>query len=352
MIACAKFPRRIIVIILLVIVFSPIMVNPVHAAPQLYEYYNASWFDKLHPANDNWVAQTFTATGDHSVTNVKLKLKRPLAGGDNPGTLYLLIKAVNSNGLPTGATLSSGTSDGNTLTKDEQGEWRSFAMSSCTLENGGKYALILYNGPGYDPVNWFVDAPDPYAGGNALESNNGGTTWIVRNDFDMNFEVWGEPPAAQVPVKKVKPFLDSSSSAPEYSMPGKPDVMITRVYTQSRQVIAGNPVIIYSNIANRGDLAGAYTATLKINGEVESTRTGVIQGKIAVPLEFTVYREEPGIYHVDLNGQKTYFTITGNSAQKESSFNGRSLAVILWCILVITVISALLFLVLTRRKSY
>lgn len=352
MISKVKSSKRIIAIILLFVAFSPILSNPVYAAPQLYEHYNASWFDKLQASNNNWVAQTFTAASYHSVTIVKLKIKRSFSGGDNPGTLHLLIKAVNSNGHPTGPILSSGTTNGNTLPKVDPGEWRSFTMSSCILENGGKYALILYNNPGYDSVSWYVDTPDPFADGKTLESNNGGTTWIVRDNYDMNFEVWGEPPAAVGPAQTDKPFLDSSSSAPEYSMPGKSDVMITRVYTQSSQVMAGNPVIIYSNVANRGNLADQYTATLKINGKVESTRTGAIQGNVAVPLEFTVYREEPGTYDVDLNGQKTYFTIIENNAQKESSFSGKSLAVIIWGILAITVIAALLFLIITRRKSY
>ena len=146
--------------------------------------------------------------------------------------------------------------------------------------------------------------------------------------------------------------MDSSSSAPEYSLPSKSDIKVTRVYTQSSQVAAGSPAVIYSNVANRGDLSGEYTATLKINGEVESTRTGMIQGNIAVPLKFIVYREEPGTYDVEINGQKTYFTILDNNTDKGPPLSVKSLALILWSILVITVMAALSFMIATRRKSY
>jgi len=277
-------------------------------------------------------------------------IKRYAAGGDNPGTIYAVIKAVNTSGSPTGPVLSSGTTNGNTLTKDYPGEWRTITMSSYTIKKNTMYALILYNASGYDGFGWFVADGNPYSGGNALESVDGGATWITRSTFDMNFEVWGLPPEVNAKQPE-KPFADSSSSSPEYSLPGKSDVKITRVYAQSSQVAAGNPAVIYGNIANRGDLADSYEATLIINGKIEATRSGTIPANVAIPLEFTVYRDVPGTYQVDLNGQKTFFTIVENNSGIESGANSRSLALIIWGILVIAVAVSLSIVIARHRKS-
>ena len=166
----------------------------------------------------------------------------------------------------------------------------------------------------------------------------------------MNFEVWGLPATINTEQPE-KPFADSSSSSPEYSLPGKSDVKIIRVYAQSNQVAAGSPAVIYGNVANRGNLADAYEAILTINGKMEATRSGTIPGNVAIPLEFTVYRDVPGTYQVDLNGQKTFFTIVENNSTGPGT-NNRLLALILWGILVIAVITALLIVITRRRKSY
>ena len=134
---------------------------------------NASWFDLLSVQSTNWVAQTFTAISNHKVTSVKVLIKRYASGGDNPGTIYAVIKAVNSSGSPTGPALASGTTNGNTLTKGDPGEWRTITMSSYTIKKNTMYALILYNTSGYDPFGWFVADGSPYSGGNALESVDG-----------------------------------------------------------------------------------------------------------------------------------------------------------------------------------
>jgi hypothetical protein len=38
---------------------------------------------------------------------------------------------------------------------------------------------------------------------------------------------------------------------------------------------------------------------------------------MAVPMEFTVTKDKPGVYELELNGQKTYFTIIGTAAVTE-----------------------------------
>ena len=106
-------------------------------------------------------------------------------------------------------------------------------------------------------------------------------------------------------------------------------------------------------MANRGETEGPYTAVLKINGQVEETKSGILQGNTAVPLKFTIYREQPGTYEVDVNGQKTFFTIIGEGTKTGlSSGNTNLLALILWGILVLAVIAALTIVLIRRRQSY
>ena len=135
--------------------------------------------------------------------------------------------------------------------------------------------------------------------------------------------------------------------------PKPADNRVINIYTQPRQAAANQPVTIYANMANRGEVDGAYTATLKINGQEEATKSGIVQANTAVPLKFTIYKDRPGTYQVDVNGQKTFFTIVGEEV-KQGPFSGNSklLAVILWGILVIAVITALTIVLLRRKQSY
>ena len=108
---------------------------------------------------------------------------------------------------------------------------------------------------------------------------------------------------------------------------------------QPQQAVANQEVTIFGNIANRGDMDGNYQAVLKINGKVEATKSGTISGNKATPLEFIVYRDEPGTYQVDLNGQTTYFTVAGSA--KNSPLDTRLIFVIVIGVLVLAAIIVL-----------
>ncbi|MFC1846146.1 hypothetical protein ACFLYM_01870 [Chloroflexota bacterium] len=142
---------------------------------------------------------------------------------------------------------------------------------------------------------------------------------------------------------------DSSSYAnnPEHREATGANMKTTTVYAQPQQTVAGQPVIIFGNIANRGELAGSYTATLKINEEIEDIMEGTLSGNTAKPLEFTVYRNEPGTYKVDLNGQKTYFTIVGSQQQSSNAINPG----VIFIIIISSLIILSLIVLLVRRVN-
>lgn len=141
-------------------------------------------------------------------------------------------------------------------------------------------------------------------------------------------------------------LMDSSGGSwakPHYIKP-------TNVWAQPQTLLAGQNVTIYVNMANRGDIEGPYTATLKINGVEEAVKSGVLAGNTATPLEFVVSRDEPGAYEVDINGQKTFFTVVGDSAKEETSINNNRTLLLLWSFLLVALIIALVIMLLRRRR--
>jgi hypothetical protein len=83
-------------------------------------------------------AQTFTAAINSALSSISLVLYRQ----GSPGTLTVRLYAT-SGGKPTGSALSTGTTDGDTLTTDVYGEWRTVTMSAYTLTAGTTYAITL-----------------------------------------------------------------------------------------------------------------------------------------------------------------------------------------------------------------
>ena len=134
--------------------------------------------------------------------------------------------------------------------------------------------------------------------------------------------------------------------------PRPADNRVINVNVQPRQTSVNQPVTIYANIANRGEVEGPYLAMLKINGQEEATKTGILQANTAVPLEFVLYKEQPGTYQVDVNGQQTFFTIVGEETTAANHVNRQLLAFILWGILVIAVATALTIVSVRRKQSY
>jgi hypothetical protein len=164
--------------------------TPETPPPQLYEYYNTGDFTSLMVCGDNWRAQTFTvgAVG-HTVTSVELKLFRH----DSPGTVTVSIRATDGSGHPTGADLTSGTIDGNSLTTNAVGAWYNIALTELSLSANTKYAIVVRapSGNGSNYVGWKADNPYPtYANGNSEISSDSGDTWTSNVAYDFMFEVW------------------------------------------------------------------------------------------------------------------------------------------------------------------
>lgn len=142
-------------------------------------------------------------------------------------------------------------------------------------------------------------------------------------------------------------LMDSSGAT--WARPS--NIRTLNAWAKSETVLAGQQVIIYANVANRGDIEGPYTATLKINGVEEAVKTGMLQGNAAIPLEFVVSRDKPGTYEVDVNGKTTFFTVIGEADKETSPSKSTQNLLLLWGFLLLALIVALSIIILRRRQS-
>jgi len=177
------------------------IIFPAISSDTLYEYYDTG--DNL--ANlmftTYWNAQTFTigTVGDdenHDITSVKLLLYRKAT----PGTITVSIRAVDGAGKPTGADLTSGTTNGDSLTTDTAGEWREISLTSYELEAGTTYAIVARSqGTGLsDSAGWRLDTTGGYTGGTDVTSSNSGSTWTVNSAYDFLFYESEQPDVWQM----------------------------------------------------------------------------------------------------------------------------------------------------------
>jgi hypothetical protein len=129
---------------------------------------------------------------------------------------------------------------------------------------------------------------------NGMISDPGGPAFVVQ-----------VPSPVQPPKKIFEP-----SEAPTITNPA--NIITKNTWVQPQQVVVNQPVTIFANMSNSGDLQGSYIATLKINDQIEAARTGSVPGNAAVPIQFTVTKSQPGNYTVDINGRQAYFTVVGD----------------------------------------
>ena len=162
-----------------------------------YEYYNtgddgSDWIRDVY-----WDAQTFTVGADgHTVTSIKLLLYRE----GSPGTVTVSIRATDVDGHPTGADLTVGTIDGNTI-GPTTAAWYEIALTEYMLSANTKYAIVvrLLIGDSLHTVAWRHDGTSPtYADGNNEYSSDSGDTWTSNTAKDRMFEVWGPGPWAHL----------------------------------------------------------------------------------------------------------------------------------------------------------
>ena len=151
----------------------------------LQDYYNTGDDTFATITSAAWYAQTFTANQAYTIGSVKLRLWRQ-AGA--PANVTVSIRATDGSGHPTGGDLTSGSIAGSGITENTAGAWYEITLTSYSLSNGVKYAIVVRVDT--NNVRWRVDNSSPtYAGGNGESSGDSGASWSTRT-YDCMFETY------------------------------------------------------------------------------------------------------------------------------------------------------------------
>jgi hypothetical protein len=108
---------------------------------------------------------------------------------------------------------------------------------------------------------------------------------------------------------------------------------------------------VVANVVNRGSLEGGYTANLQINGYIEQSKMGTVAGNTYVPVQFTVVKDTPGTYSIDIGGQTATFTVVAPETSGSSSISQSQIFTIVLAILGIAAIGLLTAVIMRRRSS-
>lgn len=165
--------------------------------------YNTGWDDTRGFSGNTWVAQTFTTIGAFVVEKVSFLLFNPVAD-----ILTVSLYATDGSGNPTGAALTSGTTDASTIA-GFPGEWREITFDTTyALEAATKYALVLTI-PSAGPL-YFQDTSGAYAEGARNLSANAGVSWLGEDAGDLMFEIYSlDIPA---PTKATDPIPSNNGT--------------------------------------------------------------------------------------------------------------------------------------------
>ena len=138
----------------------------------------------------------------------------------------------------------------------------------------------------------------------------------------------------------------ASATPPKPLNPAQMSLQYLSVTPQ--QASANQPVTITTNVVNTGDEAGNLNVALKINGLVEQSRMVSVGPQGTQPVKFTVTKDQPGTYTVDILGKSGSFTILGTGGTTGAPVNSGLIALLIIGVLVLATVVVLL---ISRRPA-
>lgn len=180
-----------------------------------YEYYTTGEDAESSIKGQVQEGMTFTASSTHKIDKVKVYIDRV----GSPGTSTLSIFATEGN-LPTSTALTSADFNGNAIGVSP-GEWKEISLSEIEVIDLTKYAIVIKAPFGDDSnkLNWWIDTDGSgsgYAGGNHIQSTDGGVSWNVVNiNYDALFETWGNATSEEATTSTTTASTSSSTSEKE-----------------------------------------------------------------------------------------------------------------------------------------
>ena len=143
--------------------------------------------------------------------------------------------------------------------------------------------------------------------------------------------------------------------------PQYPAVFNTSDLTVSpTSVLPGQTVTISAKVSNTGGSSGEYDVTVKINGVFEGTQKVTVNTGSSSSISFSVIKNTPGHYEVDVNGAIISFTIEQitpitSSTQPQISLPTNDVQETNWLVVIIPIVSIIIIggiisMILVRKK--
>jgi len=263
-----------VALLFIVAVLALILASSVHADWDYAEYNgSADWNSSVY--NTNWSAQSFLSNVSIPFTNASLKLYRI----GTPGTLSVNIYHADATGKPTGASLTSGSYNGDTLTAVATGEDVIIPLTSA-VGSAGNFSIVLSAPAGSlgNSVEWLMDSTVPvFLNGVVATTNDSGGNWTINSSLDAIFNVSGYP--SYYNISEVKVFRNIFETGGQlfvihYNLtyPAQPDEPPEQLYSvwvdgRGREINEFDSYMT-SVYFNESDKPGAWgsTQTATING--------------------------------------------------------------------------------------
>lgn len=156
---------------------------------KLYEYQTTA-DDEDEVFGNFRFGQAFTVgTVGDNVDNILTQIEVWGQKQGSPGIIVCELTETDGAGKPTGPILSSGTYNGNLLVNN----WFMIEMSNYRLKPNMQYAFYFkVAGDATNRIFINYKRGSVYAGGTAVYSNDGGSSWYTPDD-DLQFRQYGEP---------------------------------------------------------------------------------------------------------------------------------------------------------------
>lgn len=251
---------------------------------------------------NHWHGQTFTPAISHKITEVHMWV-----GDQNgtPGTINCDIYLCDVSHRPTGASLASGTFDGDTVGAGPTE--MTFDLGIGTVLTAGIEYCFLCNAPdsgGADFVRiYYYMASDLYAGGEWIYSDDNMVSWEPGYDVrDLQFEEWGIGAVLNVdtaPVDKQyskrlvaiggdEVWIESAESG--IATGGTATSLLDSTRSEAEDyfndwtltVISGTGVDETATITNYISATGAFEFAALSGGSIPNTTSRYIVAKMAV----------------------------------------------------------------------
>ncbi|MFC2000052.1 choice-of-anchor R domain-containing protein, partial [Chloroflexota bacterium] len=174
----------------------------------------------LSTYGDNWSGQTFTAGMSGSLTRITLHVAKD---GSPPNDLIVELRDV-VGGEP-GSTVYATDSRSDITT---EGDYDFVFGTPYSVTSGTQYSIAVYTSGGgsQDKYNVYDFNSDVYAGGNAVSSNDGGSSWVTSTGFDVYFQTYITAPN-DVPGSSVL----ATASRSDITAAGEYDFIFSSAYS-------------------------------------------------------------------------------------------------------------------------